>query len=502
MRSRGAPRIADGAGDAGDRGARATNAMSDDGTIAVPRLVIAGAGSGVGKTTVVVALAAALRARGLAVATFKCGPDYLDPSYHARATGATSHNLDGWLMGRDAVLATFARAAAGVDVALVEGMMGLFDGAGPTSDVGSTAEVARWLEAPVLVCIDVSGMARTVAAVAGGLASFDPALRVAGVLGMGIGGEAHLAMLRAACPAPPVLGGLPRRPELAFPERHLGLVHAGREALADETLGAWAKIADGWLDLDAILAVARSAPRLTPRAEPATAARPGASAAPRARIGVARDEAFHFYYEDNLARLARAGAELVGFSPLTDARLPALDGVYLGGGYPEVHAAGLAANHAMLDALREFAARGGPIYGECGGYMYLVEAIRTLDGAQHPMLGILPGVAVMSDRLKALGYVEAQTIDDSILGAAGTRLRGHQFRYSELRAERDGGAADPPPEALYRIHRPGGGPSEPAGARRGSVLGSYVHAHWASSPAIPEAFVAACRAWRDTQRDG
>jgi cobyrinic acid a,c-diamide synthase len=444
----------------------------------VPRLVLGAASSGSGKTTLAVALAAALRARGLAVAPFKCGPDYLDPGYHARASGRASHNLDGWMMGEEAVLKTFARAAGGADVAIVEGVMGLFDGASPTSDEGSTAQIAKWLGAPVAAVIDASGMARTAAAVARGLAAFDPALRVGGLVCNRVGSRGHLDLLREAVAAPEVMGGLPARDDLAFPERHLGLVTAAT-ALSDERVAAWARVAEDWLDLDALLALARSA---APREVPLLAA---ARPAPRrCRIGVAHDEAFHFYYEDNLARLEAAGAELVRFSPVHDARLPEVDGLLLGGGYPEVHAAALAANRAMRDAVRAFAAAGRPVYAECGGLMYLASAIRTVEGREHEMVGLVPGVAVVRERLQALGYAEVTTRAPTLLGPAGLTFRGHQFRYSDLEV-----AASVP--RVYAVSRRRGAPLD-EGYASGSVLASYVHAHWASCPAAAEAFVAAC----------
>jgi cobyrinic acid a,c-diamide synthase len=449
-------------------------------TLSIPRLVVAGASSGSGKTTVTVALARAFRARGLSVAAFKCGPDYLDPTYHARATGRPSHNLDGWMMGREASLATFARAATGADVAIIEGVMGLYDGASPTSEEGSTAELAKWLAAPVVAVLDASGMARTVAALALGLAGFDPAVRLAGVICNRVGSERHLSLLREALAAPPVLGGFPARGDLAFPERHLGLRTADEGVLPEAHLDAWGAAAEEWLDLDALLALARSAPPLEAAAEP----RP--SAPERCRIGVAFDEAFHFYYEDNLARLTALGARLVRFSPLHDRQLPEVDGLYLGGGYPEEHAAALAGNAAMRDAVRGFAASGRPVYGECGGLMALCEAIRTRDGATWPMLGLLPGTAVMQERLAALGYVEVETRAPTLLGHAGLRLRGHQFRYSVLE-----GVPDDQGRAYALRQRRDGTPAL-EGYARGSVLGSYVHAHWSSCPEAAAGFVESC----------
>ncbi|MEA2700107.1 MAG: cobyrinic acid a,c-diamide synthase [Myxococcales bacterium] len=453
----------------------------------IPRLVVAGAGSGVGKTTVTVGLCRALRARGLTVAVFKCGPDYLDPTYHQRGAGRPSHNLDGWMMGRAAATATFVRACAGADIAIIEGMMGLFDGASPTADVGSTAEMAKWLNAPVLLVVDASGVARSIAALVGGFAAFDRDLTVGGVICNHVGGRGHVQLLRQAQQSPPILGGLTRQGRLAFPERHLGLRSADRAAVPEVVIDGWGRQVAEEIDLDAVLALARSAPPLPAMEVAPTPTR--VSAAGRCRIGVALDDAFHFYYEDNLRRLETLGAELVRFSPLGDARLPDVDGLYIGGGYPEVHAAALAGNRSMREDIARFAGAGKPVYAECGGLMYLAGAVRGLDGQVHAMVGVLPGTAVMSDRLEAIGYVEVETQRPSLLGPPGLRFRGHQFRYSRLEgAESVSGA--------YTIQRPGVVVAVTEGYRAGSVLGSYVHAHWASNPRVAEGFVAGCTAAR------
>jgi cobyrinic acid a,c-diamide synthase len=444
-----------------------------------PRLVLAAASSGSGKTTAAVALAAAFRRRGLSVAPFKCGPDYLDPTWHALAAGRPSQNLDGWMMGREASLATFARGSAGADVALVEGVMGLFDGASPRSEEGSTAELAKWLAAPVVAVVDASGMARTLAAVLHGLATFDPDLRLAGVLCNRVGSRSHLELLREAVAPLPVFGGLPDVETLRFPERHLGLVTASQTLLSDEALARWSALAEEWIDLDALLATAQSVPPLPPI--------PPRPAAPeRCRIGVAFDEAFHFYYDDNLARLEALGATLVRFSPIRDPAPPDVDGLYLGGGYPELHARALSANRPMRDGLRAFAARGRPIYAECGGLMYLCRTIRTLDGWDHEQVGLLPGAAQVRDRLQALGYAEVETVAESCLGPAGLRLRGHQFRYSDLHGMPDDG-----PRA-YRVRRRRGGEPFAEGFGGGALLASWVHVHWASCPEAAEGFVRSC----------
>ncbi len=442
----------------------------------IPRLLIAGTASGVGKTTVMVGLVEALRARGLRVATFKCGPDYLDPTYHARTSGTPCHNLDGWMMGREAVTATFARAAAGADIALIEGVMGLYDGASPDSEAGSAAEIAKWLEAPVIAVVDASGIARTLAAVGLGLAQFDRTLRLSGLFANRVGSRSHLELLRRACAGGiPIVGGLPDEPALAFPERHLGL-HAA-QGIEAAHFSAWgARIAE-WCSLDALLALAQEAP--TQNSVSPTAKKE----LPRCRIGVARDAAFHFYYEDNLARLEALGAELVPFSPLSDSNLPAeLHALLIGGGYPELHAGDLARNRSLHGELRAFAERGGPIYAECGGLMYIARAIRTLDGSEHPMVGLVPGVAVMQERLQALGYVEVETQTRTLFGGAGLRLRGHQFRYSLLEGAQTGNLA-------YTVRRRRSGSVEREGYGAGNLLASYVHVHWASNPLCAEGLV-------------
>lgn len=369
--------------------------------------------------------------------------------------------------------------------------MGLFDGAAPTGDEGSSAEIAKWLAAPVLLVVDASGMARTVAAVAHGFSHFDPRLRLAGLICNRVGSRGHLDLLRAASVEVPVLGGFPSETRFAFPERHLGLLSADEKNVAQPLFDAWTEMAAQWLDLDAIVAIARSTPALSGLDAAELWPRNGAPA-PRCRIGVACDDAFHFYYEDNLRRLEAAGAELVRFAPTREARLPDVHGLYFGGGYPEALAAHLSSNRAMLDAVRGFAQSGGPIYAECGGLMYLSDCIRTLDGRAWPMVGLVAGEAVMSERLQALGYVEVETRGESILGPAGMRMRGHQFRYSTL---------TPAPERMERVYavRPRWGEPFVEGYRSGSVLASYVHVHWASNPKAAEGFVNSCAAWRKRQ---
>ncbi len=445
-----------------------------------PRIVIAGTNSGVGKTTVMSALCGAFCRLGLRVSVFKCGPDYLDPTYHFRAAGVRSLTLDGWMMGREGVLSTFQNAAKGSDIAVIEGVMGLFDGVEPTSERGSTAEIAKWLEAPVLLVIDASGMSRSVAAMAAGFASFDSDLRVAGIICNRVGSKTHLEMLRDASTAVPLLGGLPQDSQHSFPERNLGLRTADESSLPDTLFEAWTGHATELCDVDRIVSIARTAPALRPAQVRVQPMRSRAC-----RIGIALDQAFHFYYDENLRLLKEAGAQLVEFSPLSATRLPDVDGLYLGGGYPEVHADVLASNESLRREILAFCKTGRPVYAECGGLMYLCDGIRQFDGSRHPMVGWFEADAVMSDQLQALGYVEVLTSRDTILGPIGQAFRGHQFRYSTLEWKH---AA----ESAYSLQRRRDKQQFNEGYSKGQVLGSYVHAHWASNPLLANSFIDAC----------
>jgi cobyrinic acid a,c-diamide synthase len=458
-------------------------------------IVIAGTHSGVGKTTVSLGLMAALRRRGLRVAPFKVGPDFIDPGHHALAAGCASRNLDGWMLSREYNLAAFRGAAAGADVAVVEGVMGLFDGASGDSETGSTAEMAKWLDLPVLLVVDASGMGRSAAALVQGFARFDPAVRWAGVLFNNLGSPGHLAYLKDALGSNkeiPMLGGLVRDEAVALPERHLGLVTTEDHPLPADFLNRLADRLEAGVDLSRLLAdlhrIEISASRQTPTLK--------AGAAP-VRIGVAQDPAFCFYYPDNLELLAAAGAELVFFSPLSAAALPRrLDGIYFGGGYPELHAERLAANEGLRREIRARSREGMPIHAECGGFMYLCRELRLSDGRGYPMCGCFPFGTAMHPRLRRLGYRKARLTADTLLGPAGAVLRGHEFHYSDLQA---GGAGEA--QTVYAVSDRAGkeGPGE--GYRVHNTLGSYLHLHWGSRPESAGAFVAACRAYREAVKD-
>jgi cobyrinic acid a,c-diamide synthase len=443
-------------------------------------IVVAGTHSGVGKTSVTLGLIGVLRRRGLTVQPFKVGPDFIDPLHHQHASGRPPRNLDGWMLEPQSNRDRFARATADADVAVIEGVMGLFDGSEGSSERGSTAEMAKLLGLPVVLVIDASALARSAAALIHGYASFDPALRIAGVILNNVGGEAHAGMIRdAVAGAVPILGALPHLPDLAVPERHLGL-HLPHEARADY-VERLATAIEQHIDLDRLLAVGE-----IDRPPPAAAA-PAPATPSKARIGLARDEAFCFYYADNLELLAQAGAELIEFSPIRD-RLPEqLDGLYIGGGYPELHAGGLADNAATRAAVLALARTGAPIYAECGGLMYLAQSL-VLDGESYPMCGVLPFDTRMPAGL-ALAYVEVRTTG----GPFGPEhnARGHLYHHSEIDGESELGARAPELERAYRLRTVDGRESD-EGFTTLNTLASYAHVHFASDPSLASAFVERC----------
>ncbi|MBU4566835.1 MAG: cobyrinate a,c-diamide synthase [Desulfarculus sp.] len=454
-------------------------------------IVIGGTGSGVGKTTVSLALMAALRRRGMKVQAFKVGPDFIDTGHHALVTGRSAHNLDGCMLSPEENRAIFSRYAASAQVAVVEGVMGLYDGADAVDETGSTTQMAKILGAPVLLVANASSLARSFAALVKGYTDFDPDLTWSGVLANQVGGgPAHVRMLAQAMTLAPktgLLGCLRDRSELSMPERHLGLITAEEGGLGQaerDKLASWLEEA---VNLDLLL---ESLPDLGgdswPQAEPLPAQ--------KVRLGVARDQAFCFYYQENLRRLEQAGAELEFFSPLQDAALPSgLSGLYLGGGYPEVHARELSRNFSMKKQIAEMGRAGMPIYAECGGMMYLGRELRDMAGGTWPMAGLLPLSFTMLPRLKALGYRCVVFNADTPLGSVGTTARGHEFHYSEVfsRGPAPGLRGD-----CYAAFGQGGPLDDTTGFGLGNTLASYVHLHFGSNPALAENLVDACLRWR------
>ncbi|MDN0195076.1 cobyrinate a,c-diamide synthase [Streptomyces sp. S.PNR 29] len=473
----------------------------------VPRLVIAAPSSGSGKTTVATGLMAAFAARGLAVSPHKVGPDYIDPGYHALATGRVGRNLDAYLCGPELVGPLFLHGARGCDIAVVEGVMGLYDGAAGEGELASTAHVAKLLRAPVVLVVDASSQSRSVAALVHGFASWDPEVRVGGVILNKVASDRHEELLREALDSAgvPVLGVLRRVAQVDAPSRHLGLVPvAERRSAAVEAVAAMAAQVSAGCDLDGLVALARGAGVLSCAAWDAAEALasspppplpvpgPGGPAPgppvrperPRPQtpdglvVAVAGGEAFTFSYAEHAELLTAAGADVVTFDPLRDEQLPdGTAGLVIGGGFPEVYAAELSANEPLRKAVAALAESGAPVAAECAGLLYLC---RELDG--RPMCGVLDATARMSERL-TLGYRDAVAVSDSALAAAGTRMRGHEFHRTVV----EPGAGAVPAWGLRAPRR------RVEGFVQRGVHASYLHTHWASEPGVARRFVERCR---------
>ena len=448
-----------------------------------PVFVLAGTRSGVGKTTIATGIMGALARRGLRVQPFKCGPDYIDPSYHLMACGVPSRNLDTWLLSHDTVLEFYGRAAQSADVTVVEGVMGLYDGHANLTEQGSTAEVAKLLRAPVVLIASAARVARSVAAEVLGFQKFDPSVNIAGVILNGVGSPRHLEF----CMPPiedatglPVLGYMPRRDDLRVPERHLGLIPTVEGVVVEEWFDRLTEQVEETIDLGRLLEVARCAdtPSVVSTAFP-TEPQPC-----RARIAVARDRAFSFYYQDSLDLLEAWGAEIVPFSPLDDAALPdGVGGVYIGGGFPELFARELSANSSMKKSIADAHADGRTIYAECGGLMYLGESLTDFEGEAHRMVGLIPARSSMSKGRLTLGYREVEALADGAVLSRGERVRGHEFHWS---------VADSPAsvdQATYSVHSQNG---RIEGFRNGSLWASYIHVHMGSRPGMARRFVGEC----------
>jgi cobyrinic acid a,c-diamide synthase len=428
--------------------------------------------TGSGKTTVTLGLLASLRKRGIPVQPFKVGPDFIDPGLHEIAAAVPSHNLDGWMLTREANQSLFAREAAGKDVAIVEGVMGLFDGFDGKSDRGSTAEMAVWLGLPVILVIDAHPMARSAAALVNGFRSFDPRVKIAGVIFNRVAGEKHFRILADAVADVPILGWLTANAAIEIPERHLGLF-AAKEDLVVKRIQTIAEFFESHIDVDTFVATLGAVGEAQARQRAAvTNDRPGRSqSAPTVKtkcVAVAHDKAFSFYYHANRLALEAAGAEIIEFSPISDREVPEADLLYIGGGYPELYRHELEANASMRASICRFIESGKKFYAECGGLMYLAESI---DGTR--MAGIVPVEIKMTERLVDFGYCEIRTNSDSILGPKGTTARGHQFHYS--RCLGSSGAA-------YTVKQ--GTREYSEGFLFPNGVASYIHLHFLSNPAL------------------
>lgn len=465
----------------------------------IPRLIVTGTHSGVGKTTITAGIIAALRRRGLTPQPFKVGPDYIDPTYHRLAAGQPCRNLDTWMVPPERTASLFARACRDADVAVIEGVMGLYDGFGYEEDTGSTAHVACLLAAPVVLVIDAQKMARSAGAVALGYQQFAPDVQIAGIIVNRVGSESHGTGVRRAIEQATglsVLGWLTHDDALQVPEAHLGLVPTEEAGDWQHFIDAAAVTVEKYLDVDRLLGLAESAATFVD-AHPLHSLVHGPSSdvphmrprkGDRPRIAVARDAAFSFYYEDNLDLLQAAGAELISFSPLDDGALPVdTEALYIGGGFPERYAGDLAANKRMLQAIRDAQAAGIPIYAECGGFMYMMEQIVDHDGVSHAGVGLVPGRAVMQNWRVRIGYCEVTAPAGNWLLPTCETARGHTFHWSDWHAL--GVGEVPSARAAWHIVPRCGGDLQPEGYADGNLLASYVHLHFAWNPAIASRFV-------------
>jgi cobyrinic acid a,c-diamide synthase len=449
--------------------------------VASTRLLLAGTHSSVGKTTIALGLLAAWRKQGRRPAPFKAGPDYIDPSLHAQAAGRSSRNLDVWLLDEAALRGVFERGMRQADIAVIEGVMGLFDGIGATQE-GSSAALARTLACPVILVLDVNAMSGTAAALVLGCQRMRPGVELAGVILNRVGSDAHADITAEAIRAAtgvPVLGSLPSDASLSIPERHLGLVPGGERGLSGEMLDHLAALVEERFDLDALWRVASSAPPVAT----APIREPGVQLTGECpTIAVAQDRAFGFYYQDTIDLLRDSGAEVVPFSPLQDSELPSRTrGIYIGGGFPELYAHELAANAPMRAAIQSHVRHELPLYAECGGLMALGQTLTTFDGECLPMFEVLPVASRMQRETLTIGYREISAVRASLLMAEGTRVRGHEFHWS---------VADPPPPALAAYRMADSDRLE--GYCVGSMLASYVHLNFAGAPELAEGFVRSC----------
>ncbi len=461
--------------------------------MSIPKIMIAGTHSGVGKTLISLAVMAGFKKDGRRVGAYKVGPDYIDPGYHQWVTGRPSHNLDEWMMGRDAVRWLFAKTSHDCDIAVIEGVMGLFDGASSTEDAGSSAGIAKLLNIPVVLVVDASRMARSVAAIIKGFQTLDRDLHIGGVILNRVSSTHHLEILTEAVGVYnkiPVLGALLNDQQLSVPQRHLGLKTISENPEFQkviERLGEFKNI-----KLDKIYDIARS----YSDEEPGDVAQVdlGQKVDKKVRIAYALDRAFQFYYRANLDFLESCGAELVPFSPLEDAKLPDnIGGLYLGGGFPEIYAEMIEYNHTMRQALKHAIEDGLPTYAECGGLIYLAESVTTLDGKKYQMAGVVPGEIEMTGKLVHFGYCENELLSDCFLGGKGEVFRGHEFHYSRWKSE----GVDP----AHRVEKKRRNDIRNEGYVRNNLLASYVHCHFLSYPKRALTLVEQARNWLASKKE-
>lgn len=450
------------------------------------RIVIAGTGSGAGKTTVTIGLMAALKRMGHVVQGFKCGPDYIDPTYHTAVTGRASRNLDSFMLSHDTVKEIFVRGSAGADISIIEGVMGMYDGKEATSDKGSTAEISILTGSPVLLVVNCQSMARSAAAIVKGFQLLNPAARIVGVIANKVGSEGHHKIVKAAIEQEcgiPVVGYLKRENELEIPERHLGLVPSVERGELSPLFEKLADLIGETVDLELIWELAKAEEL---KAEPKLFV-PIAAQMPEEKsvtIAVAKDSAFHFYYPENLELLEAYGAKLHFFSPLAGETVPPeADGLYIGGGFPEEFASELSQNQTVLESFRTAVGGGLPTLAECGGFMFLTEAIVTTDGESYPMVGLIPGKVTMQKKLAALGYREVRGKEGNFLLGTEQQAKGHEFHYSTYATDA---------ELPHAYETKGLRGTKPEGFAAGNLVAGYTHLHFGSNPELVTRWIERC----------
>lgn len=451
-----------------------------------PRIVIAGTNSGVGKTTIVTGILAYLHSIGYSVQPFKVGPDYIDPGFHTKAAGKSSYNLDTWMTPAERLPAAFEYLSRGADISVIEGVMGLYDGG--ANGISSTADIAKALKAPVILVLDCKSVGYSIAATALGFREYDRDIQIAGVILNRLGSDRHEQMIREVMEQihMPVIGAFHRDDLLKTPERHLGLTPV-TETETTQLIRHMGEAAERYIDTEALWKAARSAPAMEIREDHRKRTEK------KVRIGIARDEAFSFYYPSSLEYLSGLGAELIEFSPLRDAALPDVDGLIFGGGFPEMFLTELQENHSIKSAIRKAAAQGMPIYAECGGLMYLCREIAGFNGEQFEMAGVVPGICRMQKSLQRVGYVTGKALHLSILADPGDILKGHEFHFSTLEC----GADFPWAYSLQGTRQKEG---HLEGYVSKNVLASYLHLSFEGNPKAADKFIASCLSYKQSKR--
>lgn len=448
-----------------------------------PRIIIAATQSGSGKTTITAGLLAALKNRGLDVQPYKIGPDYIDTGWHTIACGKISHNLDSRLVGADNVRKIFVETSDGAEISVIEGVMGLFDGG--RGGISSTAEISKLLDAPVVLIIDAKSMGTSAAAIALGFREFDRSINLAGVILNRLGSESHKKMIVDALDSLGIkcFGALRRDDEFILPERHLGLVPTAENFAVDAMKKICAAV-EAQIDIDALIELAKNSTPLEKQCEMR-------NAQCVIKIAVARDEAFNFYYDASLRELERLGAEIVYFSPLNDEFLPKVDGLIIGGGFPEMFAARLEQNKNLRAEIFHAAESGLPIFAECGGFMYLMRNLVDFGGKSFEMCGVFDGAAMMTNKLQTVGYVEAEILRDCVIGRAGEKFWAHEFHFSTAEAS---------DEKIFRCKKLRTGTEYFAGNVKKNVVASYLHVHFAGCPTLAKNFIDACKNYRSSPK--